>query len=73
MVPNLKQCYDQTTLSLIREICSFEPDDAISRLDSDQSMLSLLCPFNQGPRSFEPEGANPGDVDLSIRTRWHQI
>ncbi|KAK8985994.1 hypothetical protein V6N11_037713 [Hibiscus sabdariffa] len=67
-------------------ICPFECDDAKSetrlrsndakpckRLDSDQPTLSLICPFNQGPRSFEPEGANPGDGDLSIRTRWCQI
>ncbi|KAK8684665.1 hypothetical protein V6N13_040681 [Hibiscus sabdariffa] len=66
----LKQGCDQTTLSLIGVICSFERDDARPRLDSDQPTLSLICPFNQGPRSFEPEGANPGDGDLSIRTRW---
>ncbi|KAL4311086.1 hypothetical protein GQ457_01G029360 [Hibiscus cannabinus] len=49
-------------------ICPFERDGAKSRLDSDQPTLSLICPFNQGPRSFEPEGANPRDGDLSIRT-----
>ncbi|KAK8986097.1 hypothetical protein V6N11_082379 [Hibiscus sabdariffa] len=64
-VPILKQGCDQTTLSLIGVICSFEHDDARPRLDSDQPTLSLICPFNQGPRSFEPEGANPGDGDLA--------
>ncbi|KAL4385354.1 hypothetical protein GQ457_15G021950 [Hibiscus cannabinus] len=53
-------------------ICPLERDGAKSRLDSDQPTLSLICPFYQGPRSFEPEGANPGDGDLSIRTRWCQ-
>ncbi|KAL4377662.1 hypothetical protein GQ457_02G028170 [Hibiscus cannabinus] len=51
-------------------ICPFERDGAKSSLDSDQPTMSLICPFNQGPRSFEPEGASPGDGDLSIRTRW---
>ncbi|KAL4376003.1 hypothetical protein GQ457_02G030980 [Hibiscus cannabinus] len=51
-------------------ICPFERDGAKSRLESDQPTLSLIFPFNQVPRSFEPEGANPGDGDLSIRTRW---
>ncbi|KAL4368776.1 hypothetical protein GQ457_05G026860 [Hibiscus cannabinus] len=54
-------------------ICPFERDGAKSRLDSDQTTLSLICPFNQGPRSFELEGASPGYGDLSIRTRWCQI
>ncbi|KAL4302723.1 hypothetical protein GQ457_10G012600 [Hibiscus cannabinus] len=65
MVPNLKQGYDQTTLSLIRVICSFEPDDARPRSDSDQPTLSL-APDPSNPRvliletvicPFEPDGA----------------